>query len=172
MTTQNSTLIFICCAKRLLPILALMVLNACASTKGYDGKTLPKDELAVIYSSDITEFDDGKLISLIESVNGIQVGDAFKGWPKKVEVKPGVVSMDLKYRQVSLLKSMAQGLGIGVGGAVGGAIAATADTPISQQMVFNGSVEKGKTYIIKLISPNSSSQNVEVRLDEIRSAEP
>ena len=111
-------------------LLAISLL-ACASQKAYEGDKLPVSELATIYNSDKTEFEDGELISLIEYVGDIRVGDSFRGFPTKVQVRPGDVSLKLKFRELSFGKTIAQGLlvmdgivtGAAAGAIVGGAAA-------------------------------------------------
>lgn len=143
----------------------LCLLASCASQKAYEGENLPASELAVIYNSEKTEFEDGKLITLMEYVDDIHVGDAFRGFPTKVEVKPGEVTLRIGFREVSFGKSLAQGVLV-MGGAVGGAVAGSINDDSEGLTKLSGIVEPGKSYIIKITSPTNSIKNIGVALEE------
>ncbi len=141
------------------------LLASCASQKAYEGENLPASELAVIYNSEKTSFEDGKLITLIEYVDDIHVGDAFRGFPTKVEVKPGEVTLKIGFREMSFGKALAQGFLV-MGGAAGGAVAGSMNDDSEGLTTLAGTVEPGKEYIIKIISPSNSIQEIDVVLEE------
>lgn len=149
-------------------------LVACATQKAYEGDKLPVSELATIYNSERTDFEDGELISLIEYVGDLQVGDSFRGFPAKVHVKPGNVSLKLKFKEFSFGKTMAQGILIVGGGLVGGiagplvggASAAGINADTEGFTKLTGTVEEGRSYIIKITSASDSIHDISVALVE------
>ena len=147
-------------------ILITIFCFGCATQKAYTGEALPKEELAIIYNSETTEFDDGEIISLIETVGDMQVGDSWNGWPSKIEVRPGEVLIGLRFREVSFFKNLSKGLLAGVGGAVGGAIAGATDSESEGIFFLKANTVKGTSYKIKIISDSNSVKDVKVILGE------
>lgn len=153
--------------KAVLAACCVLLLQACASTKGYEEKKRPESELATIYAADPQKYGVvAKHYVLIEQVNDIEVGDAVKGYPRKVYVLPGEVRVRVKFDTMTFGKAVAVGALAGAGGAVGGAIAGAANssggTP-NNEIVYE--VEEGKSYKINFSSESHSASDLKVWLE-------
>lgn len=154
--------------KNILIISCILVLQACASTKGYHGDERPVGELATIYASDVQKYGPvAKKFVLIEEVNGIKVGDAMKGYPKKVYTLPGEVNIKVKFDTMTFGKALVTGLTAGVGGAVGGAVvgAANANAVEKANNEIVATVEEGQSYKIHFLSELHTVSDLEVWLE-------
>lgn len=150
--------------KKIVLIICVIILQACASTKGYMGEERPVSELAVIYAAE-SQRNKGNV--LIEQVNGFEVGNATKGWPHKVETLPGEVKLKVKF--VTLGESLTMGLGGAVGGiaggAVGGAVVGSFQDEIGAKDVLVATVEKGKSYRIHYSTETNSQADLKIWLE-------
>ena len=102
--------------KKIIFVFCILILQSCASSKGYVGEKRPASELATIYSSDIQKYGTAaKQFVMIEQINDVKVGDAMKGWPRKVETLPGEVKIIVKFDTMTFGKALASGLMAGGG---------------------------------------------------------
>ncbi|MBA6265591.1 hypothetical protein [Colwellia sp. Bg11-12] len=123
--------------KKLLGILLCVLLSSCTSNQGYDGEKRPKSELATIYAAKIQRYGFGNSQALgIAQVNGIEVGDPFKGYPRKVYVLPGTVTIKFKFGTLTLGQAIERGLIPG----------STSNNNVKSKGEFKFTVEKGKSY--------------------------
>lgn len=150
--------------KKVFVISTLLLLQACASTKGYEGDVRDKSELAIIYSSEMKKYDGGKEFVLIEHINEIEVGNDMVGWPKKVETLPGEIKIKVKFDTTNFGKALVRGLGAGLGGAVGGAMSAAATNGGARDELI-ANVEKGKVYRINFSTESHTVGDLKMWLE-------
>ncbi len=142
-------------------LLSVVILNSCASTKGYYGRT--ETSVAVI-SSQKHNVTIGKKssweIAYLCKVDDKVVGNNFKGFPSKCKVLPGRRTIEVEhYRQ---WKDNSTGLVVAgvmfgaIGGAIAGAAAAANSPHLHYAVTFD--VEQGQSYIIKVETSSESSE--------------
>ncbi len=146
--------------KNLILILVFLFVAGCATTKGYVGDTVPDSELAIIYGPKNKLFSAKKPAAYIMAVNGMEVGNVVKGYPKYIKVKPGIVELKLNLIWPSLARGFASATGN---------VVAMEETGVASETIkiFKVEVEKGNSYKIEFevvdgvrdIAPNVSVVN-------------
>ena len=150
---------------RLILLSAALMLQACSTTKGYEGQNRPAEELAVIYSSEKQSYGVlSSQIVVIEKVNGVEVGDAMRGWPNKVDVIPGEVKLQLKFHTATPGKALLAAP-LMLGGAIGGAIAGGIQNAGESDNEFAFQVEKGKAYKLHFSSGAHNASDMKAWLE-------
>ncbi len=139
----------------------------CAVQQTYEPEKPLVEEFTFIQTSGSTEFKDGEITSMIETVAGKEVGDSFYGWPRVIKVEAGEVSIGLRLREITVGKTIASTLLV-FGGLLGGVLAGdVASSDDSKELtVFKGQVENGKSYIIKIMSDTNSIKDLHFMLVE------
>lgn len=147
-------------------VCCIIIVQSCASSKGYIGEIRPPSELATIYVADVQKY--GKLAKqfvLIEKINELTVGNYKKGYPRKVEVLPGEIKITVKFDTMTFGKALVSGLAIGGGGAVAGAIAGSINNSGMANNEMIAQVEKGKSYKINFSSETHTISDLKIWLE-------
>lgn len=142
-------------------LLSVAILNSCASTKGYYGRS--EANVAVV-SSQKHKVTIGKKnsweIAYLCKVDDKVVGNNFKGFPSKCKVLPGRRTIEVEHHQQ--WKDNSSGLVVAgaMFGAIGGAIAgaAAAANSLSLHYAITFDVEQGRSYIINVETSSESSE--------------
>lgn len=160
----------------MLKICALMIvftLVGCASTKGYKGAALKRDEVARIYAAKPLKLKDSKLTIVPSSVDGKVVGNRSRGYPPFVDVLPGNRKLGVFYHRFKLGNAIATGVVAGLGGAIGGAILASSAPPKGdiEYIYIEVEAEAGKEYILLPDSKDGTSKNVDIYVEPYQDEE-
>lgn len=153
----------------ILPLLAI-VLSACASTKGYYGRS---EENVAVISSQKHKVTIGKKnsweIAYLCKVDDKVVGNNFRGFPSKCKVLPGRRTIEVEHHQQ--WKDNSSGLVVAgamfgaIGGAIAGAAAAANSPHLHYAITFDA--EQGQSYIINVETASESSEPTFSVIDSI-----
>jgi hypothetical protein len=153
--------------KKILVISCVLILQSCASSKGYIGEKRPSSELATIYKADIQKYGTvAKQWVHIQQINDLIVGTDMKGYPSKIEVLPGNVRIIVKFETMTLGAAVLSGTGQVVGGAIGAGMTDTAKfiSRRGNNEIYT-SVKKGQSYKINFSSKTHSINDLKVWLE-------
>lgn len=142
-------------------LLSVAILNSCASTKGYYGRS--EANVAVV-SSQKHKVTIGKKssweLAYLCKVDDKVVGNNFKGYPSKCKVLPGRRTIEVEHHQQ--WKDNSSGLVVAgamfgaIGGAIAGAAAAANSPHLHYAITFDA--EQGQSYIINVETSSESSE--------------
>jgi hypothetical protein len=136
--------------KKILTVILLsFLMYACGTTKGYLGNNLPNNELATITGGTNAITIKGRTYTervLIAKVDSLEVGNYYKGWPKKLKVKSGILVIEVRHFRPWTYNNTYYG-----GGAVGGAISGSINEKnmVHYHYLLKFNVEKNQSYLIR-----------------------
>lgn len=156
--------------KKNLILLAAAIVSGCGTTRGYDGPTMPDDQIAILEVQEVNVYDiqnsmfDGRESIYFASVDGKTVGNTVIGYTDTVEITPGKHEIEVVYFNKTLSNTLPEATITVLGGAAAGAAYAESTTP---RTVIQADFKSGKKYTLRFESKLHSERDLKLWVEEV-----